>query len=252
MSERYNWLLPVIRINKSSFDLILKKFLFTNTYYLKIQGCTVGTPLAASYADQFMGKFEIFYNNNNNTFKTNIKYWARYTDDSFMFYLELFRGQSEWLPDLPKLYYTILFYNPNGNNKNCINFQDVQLQKRDKCLSVSNPQMKTFHTHWWKHQKHESITIKAAFQKKKRLAILKDTSIDKLILFERDFTLHDNWLQEVLDKVSVQGRDSLLKPQKYNKLTYNKASMKISLYLPLREPIISIMIHDITCMSITC
>jgi len=57
---------------------------------------SMDTPLAPSYADLFMGKFEFDFIYNNNPIGRDIKYWAGYIDECFL----IWKGSEEELHDL--------------------------------------------------------------------------------------------------------------------------------------------------------
>lgn len=67
--------------------------MFEKDYYLQIQGTAMGTPLAPSYANHFMGKLKLDLIYNNNQFGHCIKYWARYIDDCVL----IWKGSEEFL-----------------------------------------------------------------------------------------------------------------------------------------------------------
>ncbi len=78
-------------LDLTKFMLTNNYFLFVKEYYLQTQGTAMGTHLAPSYANLFIGKFELDFIYNNNPFGSFIKYWARYIDDCFL----IWKGSEE-------------------------------------------------------------------------------------------------------------------------------------------------------------
>lgn len=109
--------------------MVLKNnvFEFNDKYYLQIQGTAMGTKMAPSYANLFMGKLE-------ETLKQigepHILIWKRFIDDIFVIWTGSETEFVTYMEKLNQLHSTIKF--THELSKSELTFLDVTLYKGDR------------------------------------------------------------------------------------------------------------------------
>lgn len=224
----------------TEFILTHNYFLFEKDYYLQLQGTAMGTPLAPSYANLFMGKFEedFVYNN---PFISSVKVWFRYIDDCFMIW-----GGSEsellnFITFLNSRAPTITF--SSERDLKSIHFLDVLISKQNNEISTTVFRKSTDKNTLLSADSHHPVPLKRGLPLSQlyRIRRICDTDAE----FENQSTAllnrfrargyPDQWLSTAYEKVRCSERSELLmKSKKQSRpfsvnyaLTYNGLSRQI-------------------------
>ena len=117
--------------NESICDLLhlvlsCNNFQFDNKHYLQIGGTAMGTKLAPSFANIFMGWFEDTFVY---TYKTQPLLWKRYIDDIFMIWPHGQYALDDFVNHLNKSHKTIKF--TAETSRSLVNFLDIAVSLND-------------------------------------------------------------------------------------------------------------------------
>ncbi|KAM9305342.1 LOW QUALITY PROTEIN: uncharacterized protein PAF06_013880 [Gastrophryne carolinensis] len=114
--------------------IILTKnyFRYDNEYYLQLQGTAMGSNVAPTYANLFLDRFECLHVYTDNSFITQVLYWARYIDDIFFLWQAHVDDLLQFTARLNSAKPTISFTLEHSDSQ--VHFLDVQISIKDHMI----------------------------------------------------------------------------------------------------------------------
>ena len=131
---------PPIQILRELMSIVLKNniFEFNGDYYLQLQGTAMGTKMAPSYANLFMGKLEPTLIAQD---PTHIKMWKRYIDDIFIIWTGTEDQLQTFLQNINKIHPTIKFTYESDSQE--LTFLDMTVYKGPNFKTTNTLDIKT-------------------------------------------------------------------------------------------------------------
>ena len=121
-------------------NIVLKNNIFEfNKYYIQKQGTAMGTTMAPSYANVFMGTLETTCQTKFNS--KNIQIWKRFIDDIFIIWTGRPEEFQDFMDKINQIHPTIKF--THEVSKNELTFLDVTVYKRDRFQTQNKLDIKT-------------------------------------------------------------------------------------------------------------
>ena len=107
---------PPIQILRELMNIVLKNniFEFNGEYYLQLQGTAMGTKMAPSYANLFMGQLEPKLIQLNSQ---AILIWKRFIDDIFIVWTDTEEALDKFIESINKVHHTIKFTHERSSNE---------------------------------------------------------------------------------------------------------------------------------------
>ena len=162
---------PSATILRELMNIVLKNniFEFNNKYYIQKQGTAMGTRMAPSYANLFMGTLETELVKQNSK---NIQIWKRFIDDIFIIWTGTLEEFQEFMNKINQIHPTIKF--THEVSKNELTILDVTVYKGDRFQTENKLDIKT---HIKKTNKQLYVHESSYHPKSTKKAIMKGETI---------------------------------------------------------------------------
>ena len=222
LNTRQNKSLPTERIcDLIRMILTMNNFTFNDQHFLQIRGTAMGTRMAPSYANLFMGKFEQAIENA--TYKSFV--WRRFIDDIFMVWTEGEEHLKTFISYLNSIQPTIKFTHEYSSSRNqTLPFLDVQVHLHNNEIQTdlhTKPTDK--HQYLLKsscHPNHTERTIPFSLALRLRRICSTDTFFDQrckeLIAYLVKRGYNQSFLTKEINRVRCIPRHETLKPREEN------------------------------------
>ena len=221
-------------------ELVLKlnNFTFNGKHYLQINGTAMGTRMAPSYANIFMGRFESYILSNNPLSSPTI--WLRYIDDVFILWTDSDNSLLEFVAYCNSLHDTIKFTHESSTDS--INFLDTAVSIENNIIHTdiySKPTDK--HQYLLPsscHPRHITRNIPYSLAIRVKRICSKEqicnNRLNELSTFLRNRNYKQVHIRESFNQVADKSRENLL--QYKTKTTNNRVPFVITYHPDIPNP----------------